>query len=63
MVTKLMLLTINGKRFEIIVHTIESEFLDLFCPKQVQLFISIHVHGKFQLLTTFAFVGFQKVIQ
>ncbi len=30
-----MLLTIDGKWFEIIVHMIESEFLDLLRPKQV----------------------------
>jgi hypothetical protein len=41
----------------------KSEFLDLPHPKQVQLLISIHIHGKFQLLTTFALVGFQENIQ
>jgi hypothetical protein len=30
-----MLFTIGGKWFEIIVHMIEFEFLDLLCPKQV----------------------------
>jgi hypothetical protein len=58
-----MLLTIEGKWLEAIVHMIESEFLDLPSPKQVQLLISIHIYGKFCLLITFAFVSFQKDIQ
>ncbi len=53
-----MLLTIEGKWLEAIVHMMESEFLDLLHAKQVQLFISIHIHGKFQLSPTFALVGF-----
>ncbi len=53
---ELVLLTIEGKWFEAIMHMIESEFLDLPCLKQVQLFL--HIHNKFQLLPTFAFVGF-----
>jgi len=55
---ELVLLTIKGKRIEAIVHMTESEFLDLLHPKQVQLFISICIYGKFCLLTTFALVGF-----
>jgi hypothetical protein len=39
------------------------KFLNLTCPKQVQLFISICVCGKFQLLFTCALVGFQENIQ
>ncbi len=42
-----LLLTIEGKWLQAIVHIIESEFLDLPCTKQVQLLISIHIHGKF----------------
>jgi hypothetical protein len=42
-----MLLTIEGKWLEVIAHMIEFEFLDLPCPKQIQLFILIHIHGKF----------------
>jgi len=37
--------------------------LDLPCPKQVQILISIYIHDKFQLSPTFALVGFQKDIQ
>jgi hypothetical protein len=58
-----MLLTIEGKWLEKIVHMTKSEFLDLPHPKQVQLFISIRTHGKFRLLTKSALVGFQKDIQ
>jgi len=39
------------------------ELLDLPCPKQVQLLISIHIHGKFRLSTTYALVGFQEYFQ
>jgi hypothetical protein len=56
-------LTIEGKWLEAIVHMKKSEFLDLPCPKQVQLFISIRIHGKFQLSTTPTLVGFQENIQ
>jgi hypothetical protein len=31
--------------------------------KQVQLLTSIHIYGKFRLLTTSTFVGFQENIQ
>jgi hypothetical protein len=55
-----MLLTIEGKWLEAIVHMTESKFLDLLCSKQVQLLISICIHGKFHLSTTFAFIGFQE---
>ncbi len=58
-----MLLTIEAKWLETIMHMTKSEFLDLPCPKQVQLLISIHIHGKFRLSTTFAFVGFQTDMQ
>jgi len=57
---ELVLLTIEGKWFEAIVHMTKSKFLDLPHPKQIQLFISIRIHGKFQLSTTSAFVGFKK---
>jgi hypothetical protein len=49
-----VLLTIKGKWLKAIVHVIEFEFLDLPCPKQVQFLISIHIHGKNHLSTTFA---------
>jgi hypothetical protein len=58
-----MLLTIEGKWLEAIVHMTKSKFLDLPCPKQVQFFISIYIHGKFWLSPTFALVGFQEDIQ
>jgi hypothetical protein len=58
-----MFLTIEGKWIEAIMHMKKSEFLDLLCLKQVQLFISIQIHGKFSLPTTLALVGFQKNIQ
>jgi hypothetical protein len=57
-----VLLIIEDKWFEAIVHMIEFEFLDLHHPKQVQPFISIHIHGKFHLSTTFTLVGFEKDI-
>jgi hypothetical protein len=41
---ELVLLTIEGKWLEVIVHMIESEFMDLLHPKQVQLLISIIHH-------------------
>jgi hypothetical protein len=58
-----MLLTIEGKWLEAIVHMIESKFLNLPRPKQVQFLISIHIHGKFCLSTKSILVGFQKDIQ
>ncbi len=42
-----VLLTIEGKWFETIVHITKVEFLDFPYPKQVQFLISIHIHGKF----------------
>jgi hypothetical protein len=59
---ELVLLTIEGKWIEAIVHMTEYEFLDLFHPKQVQHPISVHIHGKFRLLPTFALVGFEEDI-
>jgi hypothetical protein len=56
-----MLLTIENKWLETIVHMTKFELLDLPYPKQVQLFISIHIHGKFCLSTTSALVSFQKI--
>jgi hypothetical protein len=58
-----ILLTTKGKWLEVVVHMIEFEILNLFCPKQVQLFVSICVCGKLQLLPTFALVGFQEYLQ
>ncbi len=58
-----MLLTIEGKSLEVIVHMIESEFLDLPHPIQVQLLISICIHGKFQFSPISTFVDFQEDIQ
>ncbi len=43
-------------------HMIKFEFLDLLHLKQIKFIISIHIHGKFHLSITFAFVGFQKDI-
>jgi hypothetical protein len=56
-------LAIKGKWLEAIVHMTNFEFLNLVRPKQVQLLISIHVCGKFELLLTFAHIGLQKDIQ
>jgi hypothetical protein len=58
-----MLLTIEGKWLEAIVHMIKSEFFDLLHLKQVQPLISICIHGQFYLSTTSSLVGFQKHIQ
>jgi hypothetical protein len=58
-----MLLTIEGKWFEALVHMTESEFFNLLHPKQVQLLIPIGIHGKFCLSTASTLVGFQKDIQ
>jgi len=44
---ELVLLTIENKWFKTIVHMKKSKFLDLSCPKQVQLVVSICIHGKF----------------
>ena len=58
-----VLLTIEGKWFEAIIHMTKIEFLDLPCPKQVRLLISIRIQGKFHLSTISTFVGFQEDIQ
>ncbi len=58
-----MLLTIEGKWLEAIMHMKQLEFLDLLYLKQVQLLISIRIHIKFCLLTTSALVSFQENIQ
>jgi hypothetical protein len=55
-----MLLTIEGKWLEVIVHMTKFKFLDLLRPKQVQLHILICIHGKFHLLITFTLISFQK---
>jgi hypothetical protein len=59
----LILLNIEGKGFETIVHMIEFEFLILVCPKQVQFLVSICVCDKFQLSSTYVVIGFQENIQ
>jgi hypothetical protein len=58
-----VLLTIEGKWLETIMHMIKFEFLNLHYPKQIQLIIPMCIHDKFQLLFTFAFICFQKDIQ
>jgi hypothetical protein len=55
-----ILFTIEGKWLEVIVHITKFEFLNLAHSKQVQLFISICVCGKFQLSPTFAYIGSKK---
>ncbi len=40
-------------------HMIKFEILNLAPPTKVRLFISIHVHGRFQLLPTYALIDFQ----
>ncbi len=47
---ELLLLTIEGKWLEAIVHMIESNFFNLACPKEIQLLISIRIHGKFLII-------------
>jgi len=51
-IEKHMLLTIEGKWLETIVHMIEFTFLVSLRQKQVQLLISIWICGKFYLLPT-----------
>jgi len=58
-----MLLTVEGKWIATIVHMIESKFLNFPHSKQVQLFISIRIYGKFRLSTTSTFFVFQRNIQ
>jgi hypothetical protein len=50
-----VLLIIEGKWLEAIMHMTESEFLYLNHPKQVQLFISICIHSYRPLLPLLAF--------
>jgi hypothetical protein len=57
-----VLLPIEGEWLEAIMHMTKSKFLDLLCPKQIQL-ILIRIHGKFWLSPTFSPVGFQEEIQ
>jgi hypothetical protein len=52
-----ILLTIEGKWFQTIMHMKKFEFPNLARPKQVQFLIAI-LCGKFQLLPTSALVGF-----
>jgi hypothetical protein len=59
----LILLTIEGKWLEAIVHMTKFEFVNLAHLKQVQLLVSIHVFSKFQLSSTFALINFQEYIQ
>ncbi len=42
-----MLLIIDGKWLEPIVHMTKFEFLNLIRPKQIQFFILIRIHDKF----------------
>ncbi len=60
---ELVLLTIEGKWLETIMHMKKLEFLDFPCLKQVQLLISIRIHIKFCLSTTSTLAGFQENIQ
>jgi hypothetical protein len=57
-----ILLTIEGKWLEVVVHMIEFEFLNLTHPKKIQFLVSIHVCGKFQLSPTISLIGFQEDI-
>jgi hypothetical protein len=43
-----------------IMHMTQFEFLNLAHLKQVQLLVSIHVHGKFWFLPTSTLVGFPR---
>ncbi len=44
---ELMLITIDDKLLEAIIHMFKATFLNLPHLKQVQLFVSIHIYGKF----------------
>jgi len=59
----LILVTIDGKWLEAIMHMTKFEFINLVHSKQVQLFVSICVFSQFQLSPTFALINFQKGIQ
>jgi uncharacterized protein YlzI (FlbEa/FlbD family) len=48
-IDKPMLLIIEGKWLQAIVHMTKSEILNLPPPKQIQLLVSIHIHGNFHL--------------
>ncbi len=52
-----ILLTIEGKWFETIMHMTKFEFLNLARLKQVQFLVAIFC-GKFEMLPTSALVGF-----
>ncbi len=58
-----ILLTIEGKWLEAIVHMAKFGFLNLVCPKQVQFLVLIRVCGKFQLSPTSSLVGLQENIE
>ncbi len=58
-----ILLTIEGKLLEAIVHMTKFEFINLGHSKQVQLLVSICVFSIFQLSSTFSFINFQENIQ
>jgi hypothetical protein len=58
---ELVLLTIEGKWLETIVHMAKFEFLDLSRPKQVELLISICICGKFQLWPHMPLLTFKKI--
>jgi hypothetical protein len=59
----IILLTIEGKWLEAIVHMIEFDFLNFIHQKQVQLLILICVCGKFQFSPTSTLVAFQEDIK
>jgi hypothetical protein len=46
---KPLLMIIEGKSLEAIVHMIEFALFNLLCFKQDQLLVSIEIHGKFLL--------------
>ncbi len=45
-----------------IVHVTKSKFFNLPCPKQVQLFISICIHGKFVCQPHLPLLAFKKTL-
>jgi hypothetical protein len=55
-----VLLTIEGKWLEVVVHMIESKFLDLSLPKQVQLLISISFMVNFNSHPYLPLLAFRK---
>jgi len=57
-----IIFTIKGKWLEVMVHMLETNFLILPCPKQIQLLIKTKLWGKFLFSLTFQLVSFEEHI-